>query len=77
MCLSYSELSAILCSLFSVFTLFYLMLENMSTKNRDDVVFLVIFDTCDVVNNWSISLMLPPKLYLIIYLLFAKSTQYI
>ena len=77
MCLSYSELSAILCSLFSVFTLFYLMLENMSTKNRDDVVFLVIFDTCDVVYNWSISLMLPPKLYLIIYLIFAKSTQYI
>ena len=32
--LSYSERSAILCSLFSVFTLFYLILENMSTNVR-------------------------------------------
>ena len=40
-----------MCSLFSVFPLFYLILENMSTN--------VIFDSCDVVYNWSISL-LPP-----------------
>ena len=36
---------------FPVFKLFYLILENMSTN--------VIFDSCDVVYNWSISL-LPP-----------------
>ena len=33
-CLSYSEISAILCFLFSVFTLFYSILENMSTNGR-------------------------------------------
>ena len=43
-CLSYS---AIFCSLFSVFTIFYLILETMSTNGKI-VVFLVIFDTCDV-----------------------------
>ena len=26
---------------------------------RENVVFLVIFDTCDVVYNWLISLLLP------------------
>ena len=55
-----------MCSLFSVFTLFYLILENMSTNVRKFRI-LVIFDTCDVVYNWSISL-LPPILYSIIYL---------
>ena len=44
-------------SLFSVFTLFYLILKNMSTNVRK---FLVIFDTCDVAYNWFISL-LPPN----------------
>ena len=39
------------------FTLFYLILENMSTNVRK--FRFVIFDTCDVVYNWSISL-LPP-----------------
>ena len=34
----------------------------------ENFVFLVIFDTCDVVYNWSISL-LPPIVYLIIWLL--------
>ena len=52
-----------MCSLFSVFTLFYLILEIMSNNVRIKMslnfVFLVIFDTCDVVYNWSISL-LPP-----------------
>ena len=47
-----------MCSEVSVFTLFYLILENMST-NGENIVFLVIFDTCDVVYNWFIS-MLPP-----------------
>ena len=47
-----------MCSLVSVFTLFYLILENMSTNVRT-FAFLVIFDTCDVVYNWLISL-LPP-----------------
>ena len=32
--LIFSEIRAILCSLFSVFTLFYLILENMSTNGR-------------------------------------------
>ena len=47
-----------MCPLFSVFTLFYLIYENMSTNVRK-FVFFVIFDTCDVVYNWFISL-LPP-----------------
>ena len=54
-CVSYSEISAILSSLISVYKAFYLILENMG----ENVVFLVIFDTCDVMYNWSISL-LPP-----------------
>ena len=33
-CLSYIEITAILCSLFSVFTFFNLILENMSTNVR-------------------------------------------
>ena len=49
-------MSAILCVLYFSFTLFYLILENMSTNVRN-IVFLVIFDTCDVMNNWSISLL--------------------
>ena len=50
-----------MCSLFSVFTIFYLTGENMSTNMRKFLFF--IFDTCDVVyNNWSISL-LPPILF--------------
>ena len=57
-CLSYREISEILCFLFSVFTIFDLILENMSTNGRNDG-FLVIFDTYDVMYNWSISL-LPP-----------------
>ena len=32
--LSYSQIYAILCSLISVYTLFYLISENMSTKGR-------------------------------------------
>ena len=47
-----------MCSLFSVFILFYLILENMS-NNVGKLVFLVIIDTCDVMYHWSISL-LPP-----------------
>ena len=31
----------------------------MSTNDNDNFVFLVVFDTCDVVYNWFISL-LPP-----------------
>ena len=46
-------------SLFSVFTLFYLILENMPSNVRK-FVFLGIFNTCDVVYNWFISL-LPPN----------------
>ena len=56
--LSYSEISAILCSVFSVLTFFSLILENMSTNVRN-FVFLCIFDTSDVVYNWSISLFPP------------------
>ena len=41
-------------SILSVFTLLYLILENMSTIVKK-IVFLVIFDTCDVMYNWSIS----------------------
>ena len=56
--LSYSEISLILCSLFSVFTLFYLILETCQLMG-ENVVFLVIFDTCDVMYNWSISQLTP------------------
>ena len=45
-CLSYSKISAILCVLYFIFLHFILF--N-----------LVIFDTCDVMYNWSISLMPP------------------
>jgi len=45
-------------SLFTVFTLIYLILENMSLMG-EKCGFQVIFDTCCVVYNWSISL-LPP-----------------
>jgi len=44
--------------IFSVFTLFYLILENMSTNVRK-FLFPCLFDTCDVEYNLSISL-LPP-----------------
>ena len=47
-----------MCSSFSAFALFYLIFENMSTNVRK-FCFHVIFDTCDVVCNWSISLLLP------------------
>ena len=49
-----------MCSLFSVFTLFYVVLENLSTN-------VTYIDTCDVVYNWSISL-LPPIVLAKIYL---------
>ena len=48
----------LMCSLFSVFTLFYLILEN-SKLMWANFAFLDIFDTCDVVHNWFISLLLP------------------
>ena len=44
--------------IFCFYTFFYFILENMSTNVRN-FRFLVIFDTCDVVYIWSISL-LPP-----------------
>ena len=59
-------ISAILCSLFSVFKLLYLIFGNIST-NIGNFVFLVIFDICAVVYNWFISLLPPLNLYLIIY----------
>ena len=57
-CLSYSELNAILCYLFFVLTLFYYSWKTCLLIG-ENVVFFVIFDTCDVMHNWSISL-LPP-----------------
>ncbi len=45
-------------SLFSALTLFYLILEKCQLM-WENLVFLVIFDTCNVVYNWFISL-LPP-----------------
>ena len=44
--------------LFSVLTLFYYSWKTCLLIG-ENVVFLVIFDTCDVMHNWSISL-LPP-----------------
>ena len=59
-CLSYSKISAnaISVSFIFCFYTFYLILETCQLI-RENFVFLVIFDTCDVVYNWSISL-LPP-----------------
>ena len=59
--LSYSKISAIVYVIFSVFTLFYLILKNMSTNVKKFLFssLYVIFDTCDVMYNLSISL-LPP-----------------
>jgi len=57
-CLSYSKIIAILCVLYFLFYIFYLNLENMLTKVRN-FVFLVIFDTCDVMYHLPVSL-LPP-----------------
>ena len=63
-----------MCFLFSIFTLFYTILQNMSTIIVKNFVFLVIFDTCDVVYNWSISLF---AMYLIIYLLESRLTAFV
>ena len=46
-----------MCSLVSVFKLFYIILKNMSTNMGENIVFLLIFGTCDVVYNWFISLL--------------------
>jgi len=58
-CLSYSKISVILCVLYFLFLHFF----NKSWKTCQimwaNFDFLVIFDTCDVVYNWPISL-LPP-----------------
>ena len=50
-----------MCFLVFDLTLFYSILEYMTqlTTNVRKFFFLVIFDTCDVVYNWTISL-LPP-----------------
>ena len=57
---SYSEKGAILSVIyFPRFTLFYLILKKTCQIIWKYFVFLVIFDTCDVVYNWSFSL-LPP-----------------
>ena len=47
-----------MCSLVPAFTLFYLILENISTNVRK-LTFPFTFDTYDVVYNWSISLLQP------------------
>ena len=41
----------------------------------ENVVFLVVFDTCDVMYNWSISL-LPPWLFLITYRISTSHKNY-
>ena len=38
---------------------FYLFLINLGKKMSTSLVFLAIFDTCDVLYNWSISLLSP------------------
>ncbi len=49
-----------MCSLFSVLHFFINLGKHVNTQLMlENFVFLVIFDTCDVVYNWSISL-LPP-----------------
>ena len=55
-CWSYCEISAILCFFIFCFTLFCWILEKCELM-WENFVFLVIFDTCDVMYNWSISLL--------------------
>ena len=75
MCLSYRHISETLCSLFSAFTLFYLILENVSTNERNDV-FFVIFHNYDVMYNRSISL-LPPIILDNLFLFFNLESGFI
>ena len=58
-CLSYSKISATLCVLNFCFYTFLFNLGEHVNWYKKNFVLLVIFDTCDVVYNWSISL-LPP-----------------
>ena len=67
-CLFYSKINAILCVLYFLFLHFFIKSWKTCQLMWENFVFLVIFDTCDVVHNWSISL-LPPILYLILYLI--------
>ena len=60
-CLSYSKFKCnFMCSLVSVFTLFIQSWKTCQLMWKN-FVFLVIFDTCDAVYNWS-SALLPPIL---------------
>ena len=52
-CLSYSKISAILCVFYFCFLHFLFNLR----KHCANFVFLAIFDTCDVIYYWSISLL--------------------
>ena len=58
-CLSYSKISAILSVLYFLFLHFFITSCHVMSTNVRKLCFLVIFDTCDVLYNWSISL-LPP-----------------
>ena len=58
-CFSYSEISAILCVLYFLIVHFFISSWKTCQLMFENFFFLVVFDTCDVAYNWSISL-LPP-----------------
>ena len=58
-CLSYKEISAILSILRFLFSHFLKLILEIMSIMWENFIFLVIFDTWDVVYKWSISL-LPP-----------------
>jgi len=60
--LSYSKISAILCVPYFLF-LHFIWFWKTCQLMWGNFVFLVIFDTCDVVYNWSISLLLVSELF--------------
>ena len=73
--LSYSKISAIICVLYSLCLHFFGILKNMSTNVRK-FRFLVIFDTGDILHNWSISLLPPIVLYNLIKSEYCRSLEY-
>jgi len=61
-CLSSSKISAILCVLYFLFLNVFILSWKTCQLMWENLVFLVIFDTCDLVYNWFISL-LPPIVF--------------
>ena len=62
--LTYSEISSIWRSLFSVFAhIFFNLAKHLKLIGENVVNYLYILDTCDVMYNWSISLLTLDNLF--------------